>query len=487
MSISFSGLGSGLPIDEWITALVKVEQDKVDALSTEKEALQKKQTALNTLKSEYSALETAATKLTDSLLGAGSDIFSKVSVSTSETSIVTATVTQYATPSKIQLAIDNLATASKRTSNQNDLLRDSSTKLSELGVTQNASFEINGATISVTPDTSIDTLIYKINNSSTADVKASLENGRIVLESKKCGQYDIEVKGDQTVDGTHTFAELLGFDQAANFTEGQRAAFRIDGGPTRYADSNTLTSEDTGILGLTVDLLTTTDKDPDTGADIPIDIVIEREPDSESVLTALQEFVDAFNKVIKDTDDGTDAENGGIFTGESSLINIRNNIRSDVTAAVSTYGIYRSLADIGITTGAIGTSVDADTNQLVIDKDAFIKAFEDDPSSVKALLVGDNTTGSECDGVMQVIKEDLKAALSASGGYFTARGTSLNQEISRMTEKINKKQEYVESYQAKLTKQFQYMDQVIAELNSQFSMMQQQLASIGVNVGNSSS
>ena len=77
MSISFSGLGSGLPIDEWITALVEVEQAKVDTLESEKEVLQKKQESLNTLKSEYSALETATLKLTDSLHGAGSDIFTK--------------------------------------------------------------------------------------------------------------------------------------------------------------------------------------------------------------------------------------------------------------------------------------------------------------------------------------------------------------------------------------------------------------------------
>ena len=486
MSISFSGLGSGLPIDEWIKAFVGVEEAKVETLEKEKEVLTKKQQALNTLKSEYSSLESTATKLTDSLLGAGMDIFSKVSVSTSETSIVTATVTQYATPSKFELAIDSLATQSVRKSDTNDLLRNSSTKLSELGITQNATFEINGATISVDPNNTVDTLIYKINNSSTAGVKAYLQNGQIVLENKEYGQKDIEITGDQTVDGTHTFAELLGFNKSSNFEMGERAAFRIDGGPTRYADSNTLTSDDTGILGLSIDILTTTDKDPDSGVDIPVEIVIDSEPDSETVLTALQEFVAAFNKVIADTDAGTDAENGGAFTGENSLINIRNDLRSKVTSTVETNGIYRSLADIGITTGAIGTSVDANTNQLVIDEEKFIQAFEKDPSSVKALLVGDNTSGMECDGVMQVVKTSLKPALSSTGGYFTTRADSLNEEISRMNEKIADKQEYIESYEAKLTKQFQYMDQVIADLNNQFSLMQQQLASIGVNVGSSS-
>lgn len=174
MSISFSGVGSGLPIDEWITALVKIEQDKVDSLTKDKEALQKKQTTLNTLKSEYSAVQTATQKLTDSLYGAGSDIFSKVNVSASDTSVVTATVTQYATPSSLDLEVFSLATATKKQSYEHDALRTSSNKLSELGVTTSGNFEINGATINVTPDMTIDSLIYQINNSPQANVKASL-------------------------------------------------------------------------------------------------------------------------------------------------------------------------------------------------------------------------------------------------------------------------------------------------------------------------
>ena len=54
------------------------------------------------------------------------------------------------------------------------------------------------------------------------------------------------------------------------------------------------------------------------------------------------------------------------------------------------------------------------------------------------------------------------------------------------TDKIDRKQEYVYSYQEKLTNQFNYMDQMIAQMNAQFTTMQQQLASIGVNMGSSS-
>lgn len=578
MSISFSGVGSGLPIDEWITALVKIEQDKVDSLTKDKEALQKKQTTLNTLKSEYSAVQTATQKLTDSLYGAGSDIFSKVNVSASDTSVVTATVTQYATPSSLDLEVFSLATATKKQSYEHDALRTSSNKLSELGVTTSGNFEINGATINVTPDMTIDSLIYQINNSSQANVKASLSKGHLVIESRDNGAKEIEITGTDLVDGTHNFAELLGlqdtstsrstdkldgltsgsvtladlgvtkdsavfkineaeititsdmtvddfisavnsssagvtaalddgrlvFENKAGNTEpitfggdnvtdtkslsqllglddrmsfGSNAEYSIDG-IRKTASSNILSSDDTGILGLSLELLTTTDGEPVT-------LDIERDYDSEAPLTALQEFVEAFNKLIKDTDTNTntDGENGGILTGENNLVTIRNNLRSMITSPIDNPGVYRSLADIGITTGAPGLDVSADTTQLVIDKDKFIEAFEKSPGSVKALLVGDNTGGTTVTGIMQEVQEKLKPALDAKGGYFTARSESLSSQISNLSDKIDKKQEYVYTYQERLTKQFNYMDQMIAQMNAQFSQMQQQLKSIGVEVG----
>lgn len=582
MSISFSGVGSGLPINEWVTALVQVEQDKVDALSDQKEALQDKQNILNSLKSEYNSVQTATMKFTDSLLGAGSDIFSKVSVSASDTSVVTATVTQFSTPASIELEIESLATSSVKTSEYNEAFKDSSKKLSDLGVTTSGNFQINGATINVTADMTIDSLVYQINSSTSANVKASLKNGRLVLENREAGNKPVEVTGTDLVDGTHNFAELLGLDNnssaqnskkndllntgtttladlgveqdgniningaainittdmtvdefisavnssaagvtasvengimvlentdggsepiemngssvagSRNFAElmgftsyndaGSNAVFYING-DKKESSSNSVSSEVTGVLGLSLDLLTTTDGDP-------ITIEISRDYDSEEPLTALQSFVEAFNKIVTDTNLYTDsdstAENGGILSGENNLVRIKNSLRTLVTAQVENSGQYKSLADIGITTGAPGLDVSADTTQLIIDEDKFLDAYEKDPASVKALLIGDNTSGTNTEGLMQKLQTELKAATDTTSGYFTARNDSLSSEISRMTDKIDRKQEYVYSYQEKLTNQFNYMDQMIAQMNAQFTTMQQQLASIGVNVGSSS-
>ena len=201
-------------------------------------------------------------------------------------------------------------------------------------------------------------------------------------------------------------------------------------------------------------------------------------------------FVEAFNKIVTDTNLYTDsdstAENGGILSGENNLVRIKNSLRTLVTSTVENSGQYKSLADIGITTGAPGLDVSADTTQLIIDEDKFLDAYEKDPASVKALLVGDNSSGTTQEGLMQKLQTQLEAATDRTSGYFAARSDSLSSQISSMNDKIDRKQEYVYSYQEKLTNQFNYMDQMIAQMNSQFTAMQQQLASIGVNMGSSS-
>ena len=110
------------------------------------------------------------------------------------------------------------------------------------------------------------------------------------------------------------------------------------------------------------------------------------------------------------------------------------------------------------------------------------------PAAVKALLIGDSTAaeGSAArTGIMQQVQENLETALDYQNGYFTARKTSLNSEMTNLSDKITKKEDALEVYRERLTKQFNYMDQMIAQLNSQFSTMQQQLASIGVDMGSS--
>lgn len=459
MSIQFPGLGSGLPIDDWIKALVKVKQDKIDVLTTQQKALQTKSTNLSDLNKLYSTLQSSATKWMDTLLSPSSDFFSSISVSSSEDAkenkSLSASVTNLSTPSEIEIEIQSLATQSKTHSDQNNAWKKSTSKMSDLGITEEQTLTINGTDIKVKPDMTVDELVYKIGKSD-AGVDAYLKGGTLVLENKEFGEKEIEVSG--------TFAQSVGLDNVANQTLGSNANYTING-EAKVASTNKLTSEDTGIVGLSIDLKSTTTS--------PVSLKISRTSDEKGVEEALDAFVKAFNDVIAQTDKQTKV--GGTLNGENQLVSIRNSLRSMIMSQGSD-GKFKSLADIGISTGAPGADVSADTSQLVFDKEAFKKAFEADPEAVKTLLVGDPSKGTK--GVIQNLETALKPALDTTNGYFKARGDSLNSELSNMANNIDKKNQELATYQAKLQKQYNYMDLQIAKLNQQFDQMKQQLATL---------
>ena len=458
MSIAISGVGSGLPINEWIEALVEVQQQKIDVLVAQQEELNKKSSTLNTLKTTYTSLNTSTLKFTDCLHGASSDMFTKVSATTTDEDgkFLTATATQLATPAVLKISVQQLATPTSRRTYGPDSADGHQLDFSD-----------------VDGNTTIDGLVYEINNSTGANVQAHIEDGQIVLEGSEFGAKDIEIENGEGSD----FASWIGWTDDANLTIGQNAKFTING-KQKESTTNNLTNVETGITGLSIELKEV------TGGEV-INVNIKRESDVDSVYSALEEFVNAFNKAITDTDTQTNTE--GLLHGENQLVSIRTRLRNMVTTTVNPNGVYKSLADIGITSGAPGMDVDADTTSLVIDKEKFTEAFKSNPAAVKELLIGvpaDEDSGTTQQlGLMQMLQEGLNSALSTENGYFTARNASLSSQLSNLSDKIADKEEDLEIYRERITNQLNYMDQQIAQLNNQFSQMQSQLSSIGVNTG----
>ena len=68
MSISFSGLASGLDTSSWVDALVSVKQSKVTDLRTKLKETQTKKTSLNDTRSTFSSFRSALEKITDKII-----------------------------------------------------------------------------------------------------------------------------------------------------------------------------------------------------------------------------------------------------------------------------------------------------------------------------------------------------------------------------------------------------------------------------------
>lgn len=137
MSISFSGLVSGLDTSSWVDALVKAKQEKVTALQTDLKAIQSKKTTLTDTKSKFTTLRTALEKLTDTKFGGTFDLFGKNTAVSGNTDIFTATAGSGAVRQNYDIKVQQLATYTKATSkNSASAVADDTTKLSNLGVTE---------------------------------------------------------------------------------------------------------------------------------------------------------------------------------------------------------------------------------------------------------------------------------------------------------------------------------------------------------------
>lgn len=594
MSISVTGLGSGLPIDEWVTALVDVKQSSLTTLQNKYTALQSSKNTLSTLKSTYAKLFSTLQTFTDSDLSTSLDLFAKNTATSSNKNVLTATVSNSTPKQTITVNVEQLATSTVAKSSGNpakwidenttlanmastgiksgtlsiyigntkytvevdddDSLGDIINKIntesdgkatasitdgkfsiastdgtSIVGIGSNSdtsnisnilalyssgstsatssysissmdsskaltsvnsgffeydgeenktasitegTFTIGNATFTITSSTTMDEMIARINQSTTAGVTAFYDkvNNKMVLTAKDGGSFNINIKA-----GTSNFTDVMGLTDGGEIissaqTLGKNSIVHLNG--TKIESySNTITSESTGIVGLTLNLTSKTTEDS------PVTLTIGQ--DTDSIITSIQGFVDDLNKVISSTDTAT--ASGGDLARESSLNSIRNTLRN-LASSASDSGLYKTLAAIGITTGAVGTSTDTNTNQFQIDINKLKEALETDPESVKKLLIG--TKDGSTQGLMDKMKTSVSIALDSQKGYFASRADSLNSQMKFLSSKISRQTTQLEKYKEQLETRFAAMDEAISSLNSQYNTM---MSLLGLNSSSSSS
>ena len=237
-------------------------------------------------------------------------------------------------------------------------------------------------------------------------------------------------------------------------------------GTTLISSSNTVTSEISGIEGLTL-TLNSVSKADESGTINPSTVKVEQ--DSDALLEAAKSFVTAYNEAISNIDDNTSY--GDALYGDSALTSLRTNLRRTATASIDD-GTMKLLSDIGITTGKANNSTSTTgVNTLQIDEDKFKEALAKNPEAVKSLLVGDNKGNSTSGGVMNKLEKIVEDSLDVSTGYFDAKSKSLSSKIKSLDNSITSAQSRVDAYKARLEKQFSNMEQIISSIQSSYSQL----------------
>lgn len=571
MSISFSGLGSGMDYSTWVTQLTALkEQSIVTPLETKKTNLQSKNSAISSLKTYYMTLATSMQKISDSKYGASFDIFASSKVTMDNDNAknfidVSASnsvpkmdfeieVLELATSSNIkgnvkiepeqmyvksntsltQLEnfkagtlvfkmndkdeteysidveksdtmqslidkINNLKDAKleatldedgnflvKSTDENRKIMSIDGTsnfkKVAELKMTSNGfesdgpikagtksafnvrlvdsgifsegEFKINGETFNIDSTTTMNQLLNQINSNTKANVKALYNSvtGTFSLTSTESGATNIEVE-----EVSSNFVSTVGLDNSDNITTGTDARFKING-EELTSSSNTVKAEDSGIYGLTLTLKKVTNNASDTSENAingPIKVSVAQ--DKEKITSAVKDMVNAINDVISQTDLQTKTD--GKLAYDSSLISVRNSIRNMASVSYNDIPTYKTLRQIGISTGAVGTSVSSDTTKLKFDEDEFSKALEKNPSEVQSLL----------QNFVEQMETQVKKVNDTTEGYFAIKTKSIDKQISTLNDKIDRKKLSLKAYEENLTKRFTNMDLMISQMKNQYT------------------
>jgi len=367
--------------------------------------MEEQKTTINRQRSALSAINTDLANLLTGInsLNDVTGVFSSLSISSSDASILTAAVDSGAAADRHTVTVNNLATTSSyytgESSSGSATLSPGSFEL-QIGTDPAVAISINDT------NNTLDKLASSINGLDagvTASVVADSSGARLALISSTTG-----AAGNLTISNNTTGLE---FTKAV---DGVNASLTVDGVPVSSA-SNTVRGVISGVT-LTLDA-----GNPDSTVTVSVSA------DTSKALAAINSFVEAYNTLITDINSqfacSTDASSAGVLSGDVALQIVQQTILKD-----SAYGIpgndgYVNLASIGIAMSDDGT--------LTIDSSALSNALNSDFPAVKNLFQSTSTTGFAAN-----FKRDLSTFTSSTSGPLNAESNSLDQELSDLNNQI---------------------------------------------------
>ena len=493
-----TGLATGMDIDEMVTNMLTGEQNKIDKAEQKKTTQTWQQEIYRDVISDVKGLYDKYFSATSSDYILSSKVFTNMTVSSSNSSIITATASAGASSVNYKFEVSQLATAPKFSSTKDGLTKTSN--LGDLGLTGETTFKINygeeSSEITIDKDDTIESLISKINASTDGKIKASFSEmtGKFSIESTTIG-YNSSLKivtvdsasDSQTVSNALSFLgiggeEVEGTDSKINVRDSSGNIIRED----MTNQSNTFTLD-----GITYTLNGTTNANET--------VTLTSTQDTKSTVNTMKAFIEEYNSMLDniyslvtekkntDYDPLTDAQKeemseteiekweekakAGILRNDSGL---RSFVEDMKTA------VYGSLGDLGISLSDIGITSVSDYNkpgQLALDEDIFTKALEENGELVykattaaleKIKTVTYNYAGSS--GSVFAKKAGIEKTSTAVNNIFSEQ---IKKQETKIKELISKMEEKQEALYAK----FASLESSMNTLNSQMSYLVSSLSS----------
>ncbi|MGN6830883.1 flagellar filament capping protein FliD [Paucibacter sp. M5-1] len=473
MGISSTGIGSNLPVAEIIDKLVALEKKPLQSLQTSATFIQTQISTYGKVQSLLSGVTSAANAM------AKASLWGQTSAGSSNPTALSATASAGASAGNYSVNVTQLASAHSLASGAyasgaavlgSGKLKIELGKYTEQAAPANPSFTPKDGAKTINLEfsaegTTLEDVRKAINDAKsgvTASIVKDASGARLTIRSDTTGELSaLRISATDLADAPlATGLGALGYSPDSGNTTMQQTvaaknALATVNGLDVVSESNTFSGAIENV-SFTVSALTTT----------PATINVAN--DGAAQKKVVQDFVTAYNALnsflVEQTKYDEKAKIGGALQGDSTVLNLRNQMRNILRETGAGQFNFLSM-----------TSKDADAptdGTITLDIGALDKAIAD-PGKLAKLFAGDasaNITG------MAKRLADFTTGLTGSKGSLSSRTEGLNQKLKLNEKDQDKAEDRIARLTDRLNKQYQALDNRMAGLSSLQNYINQQVA-----------
>lgn len=472
--ISFSGLGSGLPIKDIIKATMDVESIPLQRMEKSKAIAKEQISAYGTLTSRLDALSSAMNKLK------GPEKFELIAAKSSNEKAFTATADNKngAVAGDYNITVnkkaDNYSWVSKSMANDNKFsgdLKIGDTTLTLGTAAEPLSLDQLRKAINENPDLKDKVSANIVNDSEgtarlVINAKLSGEAGRIEIDSS-----GLNIAGATAPDETTLANDVTKTSKEVGDTDYKTldAQITING-----IEATSSTNKFTNVIsGVTINL--NADAAPDASGSLKV------ARDDASIKDRLDEFLKAYNDVVIHLNEAKK----GPLASEGIIASVEGILRDTLMTPTGGDGnLNNTLAAIGITSyvekgWSPGDEKSSRNGTLEIDSSKLDKMLETDFEKI-AFIFGDEKTGyaKRFEDAARQMTSDTVIDGRVSKGLIAVRKTGLTSEIGRIEKRMEATDYRLELLEARLYKQFNAADAMSSQFQSTGNYLMQQFDSL---------
>lgn len=434
-----SGIATGLDTETLVQQLMAIERRPLVLMQERKNLLQQQRDAWRDINTRLNNLRDRMAELSRTSLFEGRSAVS------SAADVATASATRDAAEARYNIEVVQLAQSH----------RVASAKLEgAIGYTGSAWLAVGdqedqeSVEIKIDDGDTVHTIAEKINEADVA-VTARVIDGRLVIQADETGEaHQLKFEGALWWELGITDGEGKILD-TAQLQSAQDAVFKIEG-LTIARSSNKI---DDVIEGVTFTL----QGEGET--------VIDIKRDEAAVLDAVRKFVEQYNSTMSFIQ--SRSSDGGVLQGDTLLMRIAFQLRSDITARVGGAGLaYNQLAAVGISIDRHGT--------MTLNEAKLREALADDPEAVQKLFAATQDADG-FDGVTARLESRFQAWLQAGDGLLAARQKMFGDRMKAIDDSIEQMERRLEIREQNLMRQFIALEEVMAAFQTQAMWLEGQI------------